>query len=135
MVSYFDLAINMLTIHLYFTVILCIVPSSAVREVMTSSPTSTSILVSWRVPISDNLNGDLTHYTVTYHGEEIDTEVRIIRLNTSSHNDMNLTLTNLEEFTIYSINISVYTVIGRGPDYVVSQRTIQDGEFFSLKCS
>ena len=102
---------------------------------MTSSPTSTSIFVSWCVPIPDNLNGDLTHYTVTYHGEEIDTEIRIIRLNTSSHNDMNLTLTNLEEFTIYSINISVYTVIGRGPDYVVSQRTIQDGEFhYSIYC-
>ena len=98
----------------------------------TTSPTSTSIYVSWSVPIPDDINGVLTHYTVTYYGEEIDTTVRIIQVNTSSHEDMNLTLTNLEEYTIYSVNVSVYTKVGRGPDVLVYQRTLQDGEYFSF---
>ena len=109
-----------------------LVPSSAVRNVSTTSPTSTSIHVSWSVPIPNDLNGDLTHYTVTYYGEEIDTHVRIIQLNTSSLGDMNVTLTDLEEYTIYSINISVYTKVGRGPDYLTYQRTIEDGMFFII---
>ena len=106
-----------------------LVPSSAVRNVSTTSPTSTSIHVSWSVPIPNDLNGDLTHYTVTYYGEEIDTHVRIVQLNTSSLGDMNVTLTDLEEYTIYSINISVYTKVGRGPDFLTYQRTIEDGMF------
>ena len=88
--------------------------------------------MSWSVPIPNDLNGDLTHYTVTYFGEEIDTHVRIVRLNTSSLGDMNATLSDLEEYTIYSINISVYTKVGRGPDYLAYQRTIEDGRFSLL---
>ena len=98
----------------------------------TTSPTSTSIYVSWSVPIPDDINGVLTHYTVTYYGEEIDTTVRIIQVNTSSHEDMNLTLTDLEEYTIYSVNVSVYTKVGRGPDVLAYQRTLQDGEYSSF---
>ena len=89
--------------------------------------------MSWSVPILNDINGVLTHYTVTYFGEEIDTTVRIIQVNTSSHEDMNLTLTNLEEYAIYSVNVSVYTKVGRGPDVLVYQRTLQDGLFtFSI---
>ena len=85
--------------------------------------------MSWSVPIPNDINGVLTHYTVTYFGEEIDTTVRIIQVNTSSHGDMNLTLTDLEEYAIYSVNVSVYTKVGRGPDVLVYQRTLQDGEY------
>ena len=90
--------------------------------------------MSWSVPIPNDLNGDLTHYTVTYYGEEIDTHVRIVQLDTSSLGDMNVTLTDLEEYTIYSINISVYTKVGRGPDYLTYQRTIEDGMFRFFLC-
>ena len=117
----------------HFLFVLSLVPSSAVRNVSTTSPTSTSIFVSWSVPIPNDLNGDLTHYTVTYYGEEIDTAVRIVQLNTSSLGDMNVTLTDLEEYTIYSVNISVYTKVGRGPDYITYQRTIEDGRFSFLR--
>ena len=117
----------------HFLFVLSLVPSSAVRNVSTTSPTSTSIFVSWSVPIPNDLNGDLTHYTVTYYGEEIDTAVRIVQLNTSSLGDMNVTLTDLEEYTIYSVNISVYTKVGRGPDFMTYQRTIEDGRFSFLR--
>ena len=90
--------------------------------------------MSWSVPIPDDINGVLTHYTVTYYGEEIDTTVRIIQVNTSSHEDMNLTLTDLEEYTMYSVNVSVYTKVGRGPDVLVYQRTLQDGLFIYIIC-
>ena len=85
--------------------------------------------MSWSVPIPNDINGVLTHYTVTYFGEEIDTTVRIIQVNTSSHEDMNLTLTNLEEYAIYSVNVSAYTIVGKGPDAILTQRTNQDGEY------
>ena len=116
-------------VRLFITVVLFVVPSSSVRSVSTTSPSSTSIYASWSVPIPNDINGVLTHYTVTYFGEEIDTTVRIIQVNTSSHEDMNLTLTDLEEYAIYSVNVSVYTKVGRGPDVLVYQRTLQDGLF------
>ena len=83
----------------------------------------------WNVPILNDLNGVLLNYSINYSGIEIDTVPRVIYLSSPDFEEQLFTLTNLEEYTTYSINISVYTKVGRGPDAIVTQRTNQDGEF------
>ena len=89
--------------------------------------------MSWKVPVLNDLNGILLNYSVTYSGIEIDTAARVVYLSNPDFGDQSFILTNLEEYTTYSINISVYTKVGKGPDAIVTQRTNQDGEFFSVR--
>ena len=77
----------------------------------------------------NDLNGVLLNYSIFYFGLEIDTVPRVIYLSNPNLTNQSVTLTNLEEYTTYSINVSVYTKVGRGPDAVVTQRTNQDGEY------
>ena len=78
----------------------------------------------------NDLNGALLNYSINYSGIEIDTVPRVIYLSNPTLTNQSIILTNLEEYTTYSINVSAYTKVGRGPDAVVSQRTNQDGEYF-----
>ena len=78
----------------------------------------------------NDLNGVLLNYSINYSGIEIDTVPRVIYLSNPTLTNQSIILTNLEEYTTYSINVSAYTKVGRGPDAVVSQRTNQDGEYF-----
>ena len=90
---------------------------------------ATSILVRWSVPVLNDLNGVLLNYYMIYSGIEIDTDAKVIYLPNPGFGDQSITLVNLEEYTTYSINISVYTIVGKGPDAIIEQRTNQDGEF------
>ena len=89
----------------------------------------------WSVPVLNDLNGVLLNYSFTYFGIEIDTVPRVIYFSNPGFGEQLFTLTNLEEYTTYSINISVYTKVGKGPDAIVSHRTNQDGEFLYLRSS
>ena len=86
----------------------------------------------WSVPVLNDLNGVLLNYSFTYFGIEIDTVPRVIYLSNPGFGDQTLTLTNLEEYTTYSINVSSYTKVGKGPDAIIKERTNQDGEFSFL---
>ena len=116
---------------LVIILLLFIVPSSSVRNLTTSTTqqNATSILVTWNVPVLNDLNGVLLNYSINYSGIEIDTVPRVIYLSNPTLTNQSIILTNLEEYTTYSINVSAYTKVGRGPDAVVSQRTNQDGEY------
>ena len=107
-----------------------LVPSSSVRDLTTSTTqqNATSILVTWNVPVLNDLNGILLNYSINYSGIEIDTVPRVIYLSNPNLTNQSITLTNLEEYTTYSINVSAYTKVGRSPDAIVTQRTNQDGE-------
>ena len=107
-----------------------LVPSSSVLNLTTSTTqqNATSMLVTWNVPVLNDLNGVLLNYSINYSGIEIDTVPRVIYLSNPTLTNQSIILTNLEEYTTYSINVSAYTKVGRGPDAVVSQRTNQDGE-------
>ena len=109
------------------------VPSSSVLNLTTSTTqqNATSILVTWNVPVLNDQNGLLLKYSINYSGIEIDTVPRVIYLSNPNpnHTNQSITLTNLEEYTTYSINVSAYTKVGRSPDAIVTQRTNQDGEY------
>ncbi|KAI6660982.1 Phosphatidylinositol phosphatase PTPRQ-like [Oopsacas minuta] len=104
------------------------VPSSSVRNLTTSTEdqNATSIFVSWEVPILNDLNGILVNYSINYSGIEIDTVPRVIYLSYPNLTNQSITLIDLEEYTTYSINVSAYTIVGKGPDAIITQRTNQD---------
>ena len=77
----------------------------------------------------NDLNGVLLNYSIFYFGLDIDAVPGVIYVSNPNLTNQSITLTNLEEYTTYSINVSVYTKVGRGPDAVVTQRTNQDGEY------
>ena len=108
-----------------------LVPSSSVRNLTTSTEgfNATSIFVSWEVPILNDLNGILVNYSINYSGIEIDTVPRVIYLSNPNLTNQSITLIDLEEYTTYSINVSAYTKVGKGPDAILTQRTNQDGEY------
>ena len=116
---------KMLLIYLSFPV-----PFSSVRNLTTSTKrlNGTSILVRWSVPVLNDLNGVLLNYSITYSGIEIDTVPRVIYLSNPGFGEQSLALTDLKEYTTYSINVSSYTKVGKGPDAIVIQRTNQDGK-------
>ncbi|KAI6660980.1 Phosphatidylinositol phosphatase PTPRQ-like isoform X2 [Oopsacas minuta] len=104
------------------------IPSSSVRNLTTSTEdqNATSIFVSWEVPILNDLNGILVNYSINYSGIEIDTFPRVIYLSNPNLTNQSITLIDLEEYTTYSINVSAYTKVGKGPDAIITQRTNQD---------
>ena len=96
------------------------------------STTNTSIQVNWSAPNPDHLNGILTGYIVTYYGYVIDTEEREESINTSSEDDQNVTLYELQEYTDYFISVQAVTV-GRGPSISNTIRTLQASKFCSCQ--
>ena len=126
---YIDHTIVSSNLHCIYECIL--VPSSPVRNLTTSTEglNATSIFVSWEVPIPNNLNGILVNYSISYFGIEIDTDLRVIYLPNPDLTNQSISLIDLEEYTTYSINVSAYTEVGRGPDAILTQRTNQDGEY------
>ena len=108
-----------------------LVPSSSVRNLTTSTEglNATSIFVSWEVPILNDLNGILVNYSINYSGIEIDTVPRVIYLSNPNLTNQSISLIDLEEYTTYSINVSSYTKVGKGPDAILTHRTNQDGEY------
>ena len=85
--------------------------------------------MSWSVPILNDLNGVLLNYSVTYSGIEIDTTTRVIYLSNPGFGDQSIILTELQEYTTYSIVVAPFTIVGKGPDAIVTQRTNEDGEY------
>lgn len=85
---------------------------------------STSLLVVWEQPPEDQVNGILLGYKVTYskYGE----------IDTRKQNDSVMlnftTISGLDKFTVYQVNVSAFTRVGNGPEANVSASTDQDGE-------
>ena len=68
-------------------------------------------------PAVDEINGKITEYQVVYYGELIDQTVktRDITPNTNWINDVEFSLTQLEENVVYHIKARMWTKVGSGP--------------------
>uniref|UniRef100_A0A672MVY5 Receptor-type tyrosine-protein phosphatase S n=1 Tax=Sinocyclocheilus grahami TaxID=75366 RepID=A0A672MVY5_SINGR len=97
------------------------------QEVKCTSPSSTSILVSWKPPPVELQNGIMTRYTVQYAATEGD--------DTSLHQVLDIPpekyhylLENLEKWTEYRVTVSAHTEAGEGPESLPQLiRTEEDG--------
>ena len=89
-----------------------------------TSPSSTSLLVTWDHPSAPERNGVITNYTVI---RQTGSEAITIEL---PNNDTSLLLTDLMPFTVYNITVAGSTSAGRGEFTTrVTMRTPIDSEW------
>lgn len=104
-------------------------PSAPPQEVTCSSPSSTSILVSWVPPLAEFQNGNITGYSIQYSVTEGDnrTSQQVSRIPPESSSYL---LENLEKWTEYGITVRALTEAGEGPESLqLLVRTDEDGMF------
>ena len=95
-----------LTVHTYIFQLLCIrvfpAVSSEVLNLVYTEVTDTTIGLRWVAP--ECPNGPITHYIITYNG---------LTANTTNESTT-FTLTDLEPFTNYTINVAAVNGVGVG---------------------
>ncbi|XP_061620690.1 receptor-type tyrosine-protein phosphatase delta isoform X46 [Phyllopteryx taeniolatus] len=90
-------------------------PSGPPTEVRCSSPTSTSILVSWQAPLTESQNGIITRYSIQYAATEgEDTAAR--HLADIPSESSRYLLEHLEKWTEYRVTVTAHTDAGAGPE-------------------
>nr|XP_023665142.1 receptor-type tyrosine-protein phosphatase delta isoform X7 [Paramormyrops kingsleyae] len=90
-------------------------PSAPPQDVKCSSPSSTSILVSWRPPPVALQNGIITKYSIKYAAVEgEDTSTR--QISDVPPESSQYLLENLEKWTEYRVTVSAHTDVGPGPE-------------------
>lgn len=104
------------------------VPSAPPQDITCTSPSSTSILVSWAPPPLEFQNGVITGYSIQYsttEGNKISKRIDGIPSQSSPY-----LLENLEKWTEYGITIRAQTEAGDGPESLqLLFRTEEDGMF------
>ena len=98
-----------------------------------------SLFLSWSPPPPVDANGELKMYLMQYRiieqlefGTNIPGDVGMIDDVSINPNATTLTIDNLDNYTVYEVNISAVTIIGEGPVATDTERTIENGEFLSL---
>lgn len=104
------------------------VPSAPPQDITCTSPSSTSILVSWAPPPLEFQNGIITGYSIQYSTTEGNkTSKRIDGIHPESSPYL---LENLEKWTEYGITVRAQTEAGDGPESLqLLIRTEEDGMF------
>ncbi|RMX58474.1 hypothetical protein pdam_00022151 [Pocillopora damicornis] len=115
--------------------ILPLEPSSTPQAVTVSATSSKSIFVSWDPVIADDRNGIIKGYIVNYQALPNGYIVaKILSItNEEQNNRQTVTLSNLNEFTNYSIGVLAFTVFGNGPVSVGQVvETLEDNVLLNL---
>ncbi|NWS63856.1 PTPRD phosphatase, partial [Chunga burmeisteri] len=101
-------------------------PSAPPQDISCTSPSSTSILVSWKPPPVEKQNGIITEYSIKYIG--IDGEdVKPHEIFGISSDSTQYLLEQLEKWTEYRISVTAHTDVGPGPESLaVLIRTDED---------
>ena len=93
------------------------------QSVNVTSPSSTSLMVTWDHPLAPDRNGVITNYTVK---RQTGSEAITIEL---PNNDTSLLLPDLMPFTVYNITVAGSTSAGQGEFTTpVTMRTRIDSE-------
>ena len=118
--------------------ILPLEPSSTPQAVTVSATSSKSIFVSWDPVIADDRNGIIKGYIVNYQALPNGYIVaKILNITKEEQNNrQTVTLSNLNEFTNYSIGVLAFTVFGNGPVSVGQVvETLEDSKFYASNCA
>lgn len=104
------------------------VPSAPPQDITCTTPSSTSILVSWAPPPLEFQNGIITGYSIQYSttdGNKVSKRIDGISPDGSSY-----LLENLAKWTEYGITVRAQTEAGDGPESLqLLIRTEEDGMF------
>ena len=108
-----------------------IAPASPPINIVTSSPSSTAINVTWEEVPSIDQNGIIITYEVYY--QPLETFNGTIMKETVNSSELFRELTGLEGFVKYNISVRAYTSQGPGPfSDDITQITQEDGMFILL---
>ncbi|OXB53612.1 hypothetical protein ASZ78_013319 [Callipepla squamata] len=123
--SFFSIT-PILSLKSSFNPLLKLEPSAPPQDISCTSPSSTSILVSWKPPPVENQNGIITAYSIKYI--EIDGEdVKPHEILGISSDSTQYLLEQLEKWTEYRISVTAHTDVGPGPESLaVLIRTDED---------
>ncbi|XP_043371463.1 receptor-type tyrosine-protein phosphatase delta isoform X34 [Dermochelys coriacea] len=101
-------------------------PSAPPQDISCTSPSSTSILVSWQPPPVEKQNGIITEYSIKYIGIDGEDGKPQEILGIASDTTQYL-LEQLEKWTEYRISVTAHTDVGPGPESLsVLIRTDED---------
>uniref|UniRef100_A0A8D0GEC5 Receptor-type tyrosine-protein phosphatase S n=1 Tax=Sphenodon punctatus TaxID=8508 RepID=A0A8D0GEC5_SPHPU len=101
-------------------------PSAPPQDISCTSPSSTSILVSWQPPPVEKQNGIITAYSIKYIGIDGEDNKPHEILGIASDTTQYL-LEQLEKWTEYRISVTAHTDVGPGPESLsVLIRTDED---------
>ena len=109
--------------------ILCLpsAPSQPPPNVQAYNLSSTSIRVTWSAISQSDVNGVLVGYEISYWEAAIVTEYPRVR--TVTHITYEYVMSNLQHFTVYSVQVRAYTMAGKGPkSAIVNVSSDEDGE-------
>nr|XP_054365519.1 receptor-type tyrosine-protein phosphatase delta [Mirounga angustirostris] len=101
-------------------------PSAPPQDISCTSPSSTSILVSWQPPPVEKQNGIITEYSIKYTSVDGEDDKPHEILGIPSDTTKYL-LEQLEKWTEYRITVTAHTDVGPGPEsFSVLIRTDED---------
>lgn len=106
-----------------FSLFFLLGPSGYPVNVRGNTISSTSIFVQWDEVPTARQNGVILYYTITYRPYSVFCLVNVFAPKTQ------ITLTGLNESTIYWISVSASTIKGHGPARHISIATGKDSEF------
>lgn len=118
------------------------VPGAPPQEVHGHAVDSRTLEIKWLPPPSETHNGVLTHFKVNYTkvedaADESDEEEseKVVHQEVVGAEARSVTLKNLEEWTVYEIQVLASTKIGDGPSSdPVKLRTDEAGTFCLFVC-
>lgn len=105
-------------------------PSAPPQEVKCTSPSSTSILVSWKPPPVELQNGVIIRYSIQYTATEGD-DMSSRHITDIPPQTSRYLLENLEKWTEYRVTVIARTEAGESPESLTHLiRTEEDGMFY-----
>lgn len=101
------------------------------QEVTCISPSSTSLLLSWAPPLTDE-NGSITGYSIRYVAVEREKDP-VQRISDIPSNCFRYRIEGLKKGTLYSVTVAAHTDTGQGPESLpILIRTEEDGTCLNM---
>ncbi|XP_038660213.1 receptor-type tyrosine-protein phosphatase delta isoform X15 [Scyliorhinus canicula] len=91
-------------------------PSAPPQDIKCTSPSSTSILVSWLPPPAENQNGIITKYSIKYTASDREAASSRNEASDIPPDAAQYLLEHLEKWTEYRIVMTAHTDVGAGPE-------------------
>ncbi|XP_048832206.1 receptor-type tyrosine-protein phosphatase S isoform X1 [Brienomyrus brachyistius] len=91
-------------------------PSTPPQDVKCGSPSSTTLLVSWRPPPAESQNGALAGYSVRYQAAGAEAGAEPLDEPTVAPSSEQVLLQGLEKWTEYQVTVAAFTSMGSGPE-------------------
>lgn len=103
-----------------------IAPSGPPVDVTFGSRSKNTILISWKAPLQDERNGEVTGYEVCYSDQAKSDNPTCIKTNAI----LSYTIKNLQPSTKYFVTIAAGTSVGFGPRSFKVHKTTNGGKQF-----